>query len=112
MVFSSIKAIGSIAVLGFTDFQCDRPLREWTTYSIFHDLLYIITLVLKVKTISRNNFMRSVQNRGPNNSQRDDNSNRDVFGYHLSNDDSVFLISDEAERKNRSVSALSAACRT
>jgi hypothetical protein len=80
-----------------------------------HDLAYIALLALKVKTITRNSFIRARQQE-ENNSQdeREDEESigRDIFGYRINDEDSVFSLSDDAERKNRFVSALTAVCKT
>ena len=108
IAFSVIKSLASLIVLCITNPECDKAIREWTIYSIIHDLMYSFALALKVKTIFRSGHDPST--RTDRNVEGD--FARDIFGYHLSNDESVFTISEEAERRNRWVSAFTAVCKT
>ena len=106
VVFSLVKIIASAIILKITKEECDKSLREWTYYMIIHDIVFALSLALKIKTIATNAY-------GPLEERGDDEApGRDIFGYRLYNDDSVFSLSEEAERKNRFASALVAVCKT
>jgi len=111
IVFSVIKMIASSIVLNITDIACDKALRQWIYYMMIHDFIQAVILGMKIKTIATNAFTHRLL--PEEQAQRDeDNPARDIFGYNLSSDESVFTLSEEAEKKNRYISALVAVCKT
>jgi len=106
IVFSLFKIIASSIILKMTKLECDKSLRQWVYYMIAHDALFAVSLALKIKTIATNAFISQSEN------GEEEGPGRDIFGYRLYNDDSVFSLSDEAERKNRYASAFVAVCKT
>ncbi len=67
-----------------------------------HDFLYSITLVLTIKTIMNMNY----------NTEREEEEYYEDEEEPENPTDSVFGISEEAEKNNRMVSALNAICKT
>ena len=104
MIISILKLIVSGLVLTLTPRSCEKPIDQWLMFMMGHDFLYSITLILTIKTIMNMNY----------NTNREDSENNDYEDEEEQENptDSVFGISEEAEKNNRMVSALNAICKT
>jgi len=111
IVFSVIKIIASSIVLHITDQACDKALRQWIYYMMIHDFTQAVILGLKIKTIATSAFSHRLLPEEQNRNEEEAPA-RDIFGYNLNSDESVFTLSEEAEKKNRIISALVAVVKT
>lgn len=96
---SLMKVLTSVHTLGSTKSHSSPYLEDFTTYMMLHDIVYIMSLVLKIFTIWRSpcTFVpRSIVNRNPENAAQ----NSEAVPFQLSFRDNVITISNEAENKN------------
>jgi len=99
--FAIIKVVVSLGVLLFTETECDKPINKWLIFMILHDGLYATCQLLLAKQILRTNYGSAAEN-DADNMQDDPQNNGDM---------TVFSLSDQAERRNKVVSALAEICR-
>jgi len=108
--FSFLKVLTSASILSYTKNLCSKPFIDIAVYMIVHDVSYIFSLLMKIRTIIKGIFA-FVPDNGSN---ENNNSDSQALREHLSNfipqvqtGELLFQISEEAEKKNHTVNAIS-----